>query len=407
LVLKMRNDLFRAVKLSEHVWWVGAIDWGIRDFHGYLTNRGSTYNAYLVCADKLTLIDTVKAPFKDEMLSRIASVVNPADISIIISNHSEMDHSGCLPEVIEAVNPDKVYASLMGVKALTHHFPMITDVIPVKDGETINLGNMDIVCCETRMIHWPDSMVSYLPQEHILFSQDMFGMHIASYERFTDEIDQWVLEYETKKYFANILLPYAALISTTIDKLNQRDVEPLVIAPDHGPVWRSKDSIENVKQWYLTWAEQKPSKKAVVIYDTMWGSTEVMARALGEGLAQGGAEVKLMSLKKAHRSDIATELLGAGAIVAGSPTINNSLFPTIADTMSYLKGLRPKHLIGAVFGSYGWSGESVKELEAILTSMKVDIIGERVNVMYVPNDEDLIRCRDLGLEIAQKMNPTG
>lgn len=399
----MNKEVFKAVQVSEHVYWVGAIDWSVRDFHGYMTRRGTTYNAYLILSDKITLVDTVKAPFRDELMARISSVVNPKEISVIISNHSEMDHTGCLPGVIHLVKPEQVYASTMGVKALRRHFNIDREITAVKDGDTISMGNMDVTFMETRMLHWPDSMFSYLSGEKVLFSQDGFGMHLASSERFSDEIDDSILEYEGAKYYANILLPYSALIPKTFKKVEEAGIEPAIIAPDHGPVWRNDTNIKKILGFYSSWAEQKPQKKAVVVFDTMWGSTELMARAISEGLESECVYVKLMSLKGNHRSDVATELLDAGALVTGSPTINNNMFPTVADVMTYLKGLKPKNLVGAVFGSYGWSGEAVRQLEAIFDDMKIELAGESIKAEYVPDNEVLAQCYNLGKQVAERL----
>ena len=399
----MKKEVFKAVKVSDNVYWVGAIDWSVRDFHGYLTGRGTTYNAYLILADRITLIDTVKAPFKDELLSRISSLIDPKDISVIISNHSEMDHTGCLNGVIDLVKPEQVYASTMGVKALASHFNFDMGITAVKDGDTISLGNMDITFMETRMLHWPDSMFSYLPGEKVLFSQDGFGMHLASYERFADEIDDSILEREGSKYYANILLPYSALVPKVFEKVKKAGIELEIIAPDHGPIWRNDPDIKKILGFYAQWAEQKPQKKTVVVFDTMWGSTELMARAISEGLENEGVHVKLMSLKGNHRSDVATELLDAGALVTGSPTINNNMFPTVADVMTYLKGLKPKNLVGAVFGSYGWSGEAVRQLEAVFGDMKIELAGESVKAEYVPDDKTLAQCYSLGRQVGRKL----
>jgi len=396
------GDVLKAVKVTDRVWWVGAVDWSLRDFHGYATGRGSSYNAYLVLAEKVTLIDTVKRPFKDEMLSRIGSVIDPKRIDYIISNHAEMDHSGCLPEVTDIVRPEKVFASSQGVKALRAHFHLSEEAVtPVKDGETLSLGDVTLTFIETRMLHWPDSMFTYLADERLLFSQDAFGMHLASVERFADEIDESILEFEAAKYFANILLPYSPLILKLLEKVRASGLQIDVIAPDHGPIFRK--NIDWILQRYAQWALQKPTRKAVVVYDTMWQSTEKMARAICEGLAAGGAAAKLMPLKGSHRSDVATEILDAGALLVGSPTINNTIFPTVADVLTYLKGLRPRNLIGAAFGSYGWSGESVDRINAILKEMKVELVSEGVKVRYVPDDAALLQCRDLGILVAEKL----
>ena len=391
---------FEAVKVTDNVYWVGAVDWDIRNFHGYLTSRGTTYNAFLIMAEKITLIDTVKADFVDEMLSRIASVVEPDAIELIVSNHAEMDHSGALPHTISAVKPTTVYASKMGVKALGAHFGGL-DLTPVADGEALDLGNMTLSCVTTPMCHWPDSMVTYLHEDEILFSQDAFGMHLASKERFADELSRELLDYEAGKYFANILLHLPQQITRALKKLTDLGIPVTTLAPDHGPIWRTSEDIDHIIGAYQRWASQPPTNKAVVVYDTMWQSTAAMARAIGDGLAAGGADVRLMSTSSCHRSDVITELLDAGALVVGAPTMNNNIFPAIADVMTYLAGLKPRNLVGAAFGSYGWSGEAPKLLHAMLAEMGVDLIADPLRIMYVPDGKALSTCHELGLKIAR------
>jgi flavorubredoxin len=394
-------DPFRAVKVTDRVWWVGAIDWNVRDFHGYNTGRGSTYNAYLVMGEKITLIDTVKSPFCGELLGRIASVVDPAEISYIVSNHAEMDHSGGLAAVIAATRPEKVFASQLGAKALGEHFHLPLPVTPVKEGETLDLGNLALRFAETRMVHWPDSMVSFLPGDDVLFSQDGFGMHLASNERFVDQLDPSVIEYEAGRYFANILMPFAPLVRKVTEKLPTLGIAPKVIAPDHGPIWRS--DLGRILGLYERWTAQRKSRKALVVYDSMWHSTAGMAHAVAEGLAAGGASVRLLSLKANHRSDVIHELLEAGALFVGSPTLNNNLFPTVADILCYLKGLRPQNLIGAAFGSYGWSGEAVGQVREILEAMKVELVHEGLRQRFVPDAACLGECFALGKTAAGKL----
>lgn len=393
------KEPFKAVKVSDHVYWVGAIDWNIRDFHGYSTEHGSTYNAYLILADKITLIDTVKAPFKNELLSRISSVVDPGKIDYIISNHSEMDHTGSLPEVVEAIKPEKVFASVMGVKALSGHFHPGLEVVPVKDGEKLSLGNLNLSFVETRMIHWPDSMFTYLAEDGVLFSNDAFGMHLASSKRFDDEVTDW--EYEARKYFANILLPYSALVAKLLEKVDKLGLAIKTIAPDHGLIWRG--DTRTILELYAGWAAQKPTKKAVIAFDTMWQGTAMMARAIGEGLIAGGINTRVMPLGPNNRSNIATEVLDAGALLVGSPTLNNNMLPTVADLLTYLKGLKPQNLIGAAFGSYGWSGEAVGQVKDVLAEMKVDLVGENIRVQYVPDENVLAQCYSLGALVAEKL----
>ena len=396
------QETFQAVPVTERVYWVGAIDWAIRDFHGYLTSRGTTYNAFLILDDVVTLIDTVKRPFMDEMMGRIRSVVDPSRIRYVVSNHAEMDHSGCLPEVLRALRPEKLLASPMGAKALEDHFHLGHPIEVVKDGQEVSLGKLSLRFAETRMCHWPDSMFSYIPQEQLLFSQDGFGMHLASSQRFDDQIEPTVLDYESAKYYANILLPLSNFIVKALEKVEHLGWACKLICPDHGPIWRR--GMGKIIADYGRWARQAPTDKALVVFDTMWQSTQLMARAVAEGLQAGGARPLLLPLSASHRSDVATELLEAGGLVVGTPTINNNLFPTLADTLSYLKGLKRTNLVGAAFGSFGWSGEGAKQVHEILTDMGVEMVADKpFQVKYVPDEAALRQCRDLGLAVAERM----
>jgi flavorubredoxin len=303
--------------------------------------------------------------------------------------------------VIDAVKPEKVFASQLGVKALAEHFQLPQPVTPVKDGEVLDLGNLKLAFAETRMVHWPDSMVSWLPGDDVLFSQDGFGMHLATSERFADEIDAALLAFEGGRYFANILLPYAPLVAKVIARLPTLGIAPKIIAPDHGPIWRR--DLGTLLGWYDAWTRQQKKRKALVVYDTMWHSTAQMAHAVAEGLVAGGASVRLMSLKANDRSDVVHELLDAGALLVGSPTLNNNLFPTLADLLTYLRGLKPQHLIGAAFGSYGWSGEAVGQIREFLEAMKVELVHEGLRQRYVPDAKCLGECVALGKTTAEKL----
>ncbi len=394
------KDSFQAVKISDNVYWVGAIDWSIRDFHGYLTSRGSTYNAFLIVADKITLIDTVKSSFKNELIARISSVINPEKIDYIVSHHAEMDHSGSLTDIIELTNPEKVFASKTGVRVLQEHFDFNMPITPVQNGETLDLGNMKLTFYDSKMLHWPESMISYLHEDKILFSQDGFGSHLATFERFSDEVNENLWIEEAAKYYANILLPYSKLILKLLDTLSTLNIGINVIATDHGPLWRGED-IDKIIGLYKKWAIQTPTDKAVVMYDTMWGSTDLMARAIGEGLYAGGANVRLMPTRGCHRSDLITEILDAGALIVGAPTINNMMFPQVQDSLSYIRGLKPANLIGFSFGSYGWSGEAPKQLRKFLEDIKVDIVREELRVKNVPKSVHLKECFDAGKTVGE------
>lgn len=394
---------FKASKISENTYWVGAIDWNLRDFHGYATHRGSTYNAYLITGEKNILIDTVKVNHRKEFLDRISSVIDLKDIDYIISNHSEMDHSGLLPEMIELTNPEKVFASVMGAKALSDHFGADFKVTPVKDNEVLELGNFHFRFVEARMLHWPDSMFTFFEEDGIFFSNDVFGMHLASSDRFDDDFGPCaeVLDYELAKYYANIIMPYAQFVLKGLDKLEELKLPIKLIATDHGPIWRG--DLKKPFQLYREWSSQKCLKKAVVVYDTMWESTGKMARAVSEGLIAGGLRTKVMPLACSHRSDVATEILDAGALVIGSPILNGQIFPTVADVLTYLKGLKPMNLIGASIGSYGWKSDINTQLNKHLDEMGVKIVSEGVKAKYVPDSNDLKDCYDLGLEIAKQV----
>lgn len=396
---------FQAVKVADDVYWVGAIDWDIRTFHGHLTNHGTTYNAFLILADKITLIDTVKPAFFDEMMARISSIIDPGKIDYIVSNHSEMDHSGAIPRTVHTVKPEKVFASKMGVKALADHFHRGLEFTEVRTDQPLDLGNMKLSFAETRMCHWPDSMVSYLHDRELMFSQDAFGMHLASYERFADELDADIMNEEAASYYANVLLPLGSFVGKALVGINALGLKPQIIAPDHGPIWRRPEDINTIIGKYARWSDPKPTNKAIIIYDSMWGSTAKMARAIGEGLSGTGtgARVKLMSMSDSHRSDVATELLGTGALVVGSPTINNNIFPTIADIMTYIKGLKPRNLVAGAFGSYGWSGEAPKHLNAMLEEMGLAVASQPLRIRYVPDKDALSACREFGKTLAGKL----
>lgn len=393
--------MMQAVKISEKVYWVGAIDWNLRDFHGYATHRGTTYNAYLILGEKPTLIDTVKKEFYDEMMQRIQSVIDPKKIEIIISNHAELDHSGALAQTIQTVEPKEVYASAMGIKNITAHFHRDFRLKTVKTGDRIDVGGDTICFIEARMLHWPDSMFSYLEKENVLFSNDVFGMHYATSKLFDDENDEGIWLTEAAKYYANIVLPYSDIVLRFLAQVKQMGLSPRLIAPDHGFIWRNNPS--RIVDLYATWAAQKPTNKAVIIYDSMWGSTDKLARQLADGLSSGGTNVKMLSMHHNDRSQAALELLDSAALLVGSPVLNSQIFPSIADVLCYLKGLRKKGLIGAAFGSYGWNGAPVDELAKMLEAMQVELVSPTLKTVFVPDENTLKQAREMGRQISQKI----
>ncbi len=390
------------IEILKDVHWVGAIDWNIRDFHGYSVDRGTTYNAFLVMDEKVTLFDTVKQGFRSELLHHIRRIIDPTTIDYLVVNHAEMDHSGLVPEVVDLVKPEKIFCSERGRKALLAHFHREDwPYEVVKTGDTISLGKRTVRFIETRMLHWPDSMFSYIPEDRLLISSDAFGQHVATTERFDDEVDLSMLLRHAAKYYANIILPFSNLVQKLLSLVKEMDLEVDMIAPDHGVIWRRNRG--KILECYDEWSQQRSRVKALVIYDTMWHSTERMAKAIVDGLVQEGVSVRMFDLATNHRSDIITEVLDAGALVIGSPTLNNGMLPRMADFLHYMKGLRPANKIGAAFGSYGWSGEAVRLINAIMEEMKFTVIDPGIKVQYVPVHDDLKRCLELSRKVAKEL----
>lgn len=389
-----------ALEIKENIHWVGAIDWNIRDFHGYSTYKGTTYNAFLAMDEKITLFDTVKKPFLQEMLHNIKQLTDPAKIDYIVVNHVELDHSGCLPEMVELIKPEKIFCSPMGEKAIQSHFhPTGWPLEVVKSGDTLRLGKKTVHFLETRMLHWPDSMFSYIPEDKLLISSDAFGQHWSTSERFDDEVSQGELMAHAAKYYANILMIFSPNVQKLLQSVAEMKLDIDMIAPDHGLIWRKNPG--QILAAYERWATYQTERKVVVAYDSMWHSTEKMARAISQGIIDEGVSVKLMDLKANHRSDIVTEILEARGILFGSPTLNNGMLPTMADLLTYLKGLRPKRKIGAAFGSFGWSGEAVKHINAYLEEMGVELVDPGIKVKNVPTHEDYKACAELGVRLAK------
>jgi flavorubredoxin len=388
------------VEIKKDIYWVGALDWNIRDFHGYSTPKGTSYNAYLVIDEKIALFDTVKKPFKNNLIERISEIIDPSRIDYLVVNHVEMDHSGSVPDIVELIRPEKVVCSPMGKKALIDHYNREDwPFHVVETGHTLKLGKKTVSFLETRMLHWPDSMMSYIPEDKLLLSSDGFGQHWAASQRFDDEVEAAELYGHAAKYYANILLLFSPLVQKLIAKVADMGIDIDMIAPDHGLIWRKDPG--GIIQAYQRWSRQESRAKALVIYDTMWQATEMMANAIGEGLKGEGIDFKLLNLKLNHRSDIMAEMLDTRALVLGSPTINNGIMPIMADLLSYMKGLRPTGKVGAAFGSYGWSGEAVKIISEAMREMNINLVSDGVRVKYSPRKEDLEKCFELGRQVAR------
>ena len=390
------------VALKEGISWVGVVDWNIRDFHGYVTNRGSTYNAYLIQDEKTALIDTVKNSFADELVMKISELTSFEKIDYIIINHVEMDHSSSLPVVAKLAKNAKIYASQRGKEALIDHYgPDFEQVETVKTGDELKVGKKTLRFVEAPMLHWPDSMFTYLVEDKILMPNDAFGQHLASSERFDDEVDEHVVMEEATMYYSNILMPLAPLITRKIQDVVAMKIPIEMIAPSHGIIWR-KDPMKIVNA-YLNWSAGTSKNKVVIVFDTMWHSTDKMARAIADGIASEGIDVKLLKLRSYAISEAMTEILDAKAILVGSPTLNNLMFPTLSSFLTYASGLKPKGKLWGFFGSYGWGGGAVRSMIKVAKEAGFEVYEPGLEIKYVPDNDDLKKCLEFGQQIAQKI----
>lgn len=389
------------VAIKEDIYWVGNVDYDHRDFHGYSRSpAGSTSNAYLLVDEKNVLLDTVPSGREGSLLCRMAKTLDPGKIDYIVCNHMELDHAGALEAIVERCKPEKIFVSQAGLKSLAGYFgERDWPVHAVKSGDSISTGKHTIVFQETRMLHWPDSMVSYIPEKKLLISNDIFGQNIASSARFVDDFNN-DSEYEQriKEYFYNIVLPYSPMVLKTLPLVEKLDID--MIAPDHGLIQRGEKAVRHIIGMYRTLAEQKPAQRGLVVYDSMWQSTKTMAYAVCSGLEENGVPARVMSAKLNHHSEIMTELADCGAFVAGSPTHNNTILPHVASCLTYMKGLRPQNRVGGAFGSYGWSGEAPASLQEMLAAMKMEMPAQPVKANWRPGKDDLKACHALGAAIA-------
>jgi len=393
----------KAVKIAENIYWVGAVDWNRRTFHGntYTTKRGTTYNAYLIIDDKITLVDTVMSEFKQEMIERINSIVSAEKINYIIANHVEKDHSGALPDIMKICPKAKIFGSAKCKDGLDKHYYGNWDFQTVRTGEKISLGKKTLTFLEAPMLHWPDSMFTYIAEDAVLMPNDAFGQHYASAKRFDDEVPECELMDEAAKYYANILWPFSPLVAKKIEDVKKLNLPIKVIAPSHGIIWR-KDPMKIVNA-YMKWAGNTVKPKAVIVYETMWGSTAKMASAIAEGLADNGIEVKLYDIAVTDRTEVVTEMMDAKGVIIGSSTHDNDLLSAIGGFLIFFKGLKPKNKMGFSFGSYGWAGGAVATIENELKASGVEIAMSGLSVKYAPSEDEIRACYNRGMEFAGKL----
>lgn len=388
-------------EIAKGVYWVGVVDWGLRHFHGHelSTHRGSTYNAYLIMDEKTVLVDTVWSPFKEQLIENIREIVDPSKIDIVVANHAEVDHSGGLPEVMRYCPNATVVVSKRGAESIEGHYHQPWNFQTVKTGEKINIGSSDLVFIEAPMLHWPDSMFTYVTGRNILIPNDAFGQHYATEFRFNDQVDQDELHTEALKYYANILTPFSKMVAKKIQEVVALNLPVEMIAPSHGIIWRT-DPLQIVTK-YAEWARQIPEERAVILYDTMWDATRKMAEAIGEGLTEEGVHNKLLHMAVTDRNDALAEVFKAKAVLIGSPALNNGILPTMTPILEDLRGLKFQNKIGAAFGSYGWSGECVKIMEEHLERIGIGKVCDGVLAKWQPKPEDLDKCRELGRTVGK------
>jgi flavorubredoxin len=378
-----------SVQIAENVYWVGAVDWEVRNFHGhtYHTHRGTTYNAYLIVDDKIALVDTVMPGFEDEMFRRIAEVVDPARIDYLVANHGELDHSGGIPAVLARAPGATLVHSKRGADSIGKYHPNGWKVQTVGSGDTLALGHKTLAFLEAPMLHWPDSMFTYIPEDRLLLPNDAFGQHIASAERFADEVDPAILWDEARKYFGNILVPFSKLIVRKVEEVVQMNLAIDVIAPSHGVIWR-KDPLQIVQQ-YVRWSSgdaQQP--RAVIVYETMWGNTKEMAHAILEGLTEAGVEGQILPVPQTDHTTVMGELLEAKGVLVGSATHNRRPLLHISAIIEDLIGLKPVKKIGAAFGSHGWGGGAVPVLEKGLQEAGIEVAQEGLALAWRLSPEE-------------------
>lgn len=390
-------------KISDRVTWVGKIDWELRKFHGdeYSTNKGSSYNSYLIRDKKIALIDTVWKPFDEEFIDELKKEIDLADIDYIISNHSEVDHSGALPLLMEQIPDTPIYCTANGEKTLRAHYQRDWNFKVVKTGDTLSLGDTTLHFVEARMLHWPDSMFTYMDTEDILFSNDAFGQHYASEEMYNDLVDQCDLEYEALKYFANILTPFRRLVIAKINEILGMELNINMICPSHGIIWR--DNPVQIVERYLKWSDDYKEDQITVIYDSMWGATRTMADYIAKGVKKHNPDtiVKVFNSAKHDKNEIVSEVFKSKAVLVGSSTINKGILYSSAGILEMIKGLALKGKKASAFGSYGWSGESVKIILKELGESGFEVINDGLRLLWKPDAEGLKKCIRLGEEIGR------
>ncbi len=393
------------INIKNNVWWLGKTDWELRKFHGneLSTNRGTTYNSYLVKEEKIVLIDTVWKPFATEFVNNLAKEIDLKKIDFIVANHGEIDHSGALPELLELIPDTPVYCTEFGIKSLKGHFHKDWNFKPVKTGDKLSLGKKELIFIQAPMLHWPDTMFCYLTGDNILFSNDAFGQHYCSEFLFNDLVDQNELFEEAIKYYANILTPFSNLVDKKIKEFISLNLPLDIICTSHGVIWH--DNPLQIVQKYSEWAANYQENQITLVYDTMWNGTRIMAENIAKGikLIDKKVNVKLFNASNTDKNDIITEVFKSKAILVGSPTINKGVLYSIAGILEVINGLSFKNKKAASFGCYGWHGECIQLIDESLKKAGFELIAEGLKVNWEPDEKAVISCIEYGKAIAEKL----
>lgn len=388
-------------ELKKNVFWIGFVDWDIRDFHGYQTRRGSSYNSYLIRDKKIAVIDSVKAPFAENLLENISELTSPDKVDYVVCNHAEPDHSGSLPVLMEACKNAELICNAKCKDTLEMYYDTSSWKFKVIDESSkISLGDYTLTFMDTPMAHWPESMFTYVPEIKLLFSMDAFGQHYARSERYDDLVPLAELMQEAKTYYANIIMLYGNNVQKVLGRAAGLDIE--MIAPSHGIIWRK--NIPLIIDAYKRWSSFKAEAKVLIFFDSMWHSTEKIAAAIYEGVLETGISAKKYDLKQTDITQIAEETLDAAVLAVGSPTLNKGMMPKVAEALTYLKGLAPRSKAALAFGSYGWAKNGgAADVYNCLQDMKLEILHETaMQCRFVPTPEFLDECRKLGNQAGQK-----
>ncbi len=390
-------------QIKNNVSWVGKIDWELKNFHGedYSTQRGSTYNSYLIEEEKTVLMDTVWLPYAEEFVENLKKEVDITKIDYIVINHGEVDHSGALPKLMEEIPDTPIYCTANAVKSLKGQYHKEWNFNVVKTGDSLELGNgKQLIFVEMAMLHWPDSMASYLTCDNILFSNDAFGQHYANDRLFNEYADTCELNEEAMKYYANILTPFSAILRKKLKEIIALNLTIDIIATSHGVLWR--ENPMQIVEKYIAWTDDYQENQITILYDTMWNGTRALADKISEGisLADKNVKVKVCNISKSDKNDLITEVFKSKMIVMGSPTVGNNTLSSIAGFMHFMKEMKFKKKKAAAFGCYGWSGEAVKILNSKMTDAGFEVVSEGMRNLWNPDEEKLQEAIKFGEQLA-------